>query len=225
MSDLRLVIFDVDGTLSDSLGDILGSMTEAFEGEDLTVPARERIMAIIGLSLEEAMPHLAQEVPASTHARLVEGYKAAYKRRRLAAGAGHSPLFPGMKELVERLAAEPETLLAIATGKSRRGLVALLETHGLSRHFQSVQVADDHPSKPHPSMVMTALAETGVAPERAVMIGDTSYDMDMAAAAGVAGIGVAWGNHPVSQLGRARVIVHTPEELARAIDTLIGASA
>ena len=220
MADLRLVIFDVDGTLSDSLGEIVGAMEAAFGAEHMTVPDRDRIMGIIGLSLEEAMPQLAQEAPASTHARLVAGYKAAYQKQRLAAGPDHSPLFPGMRDLVERLAAEPETLLAVATGKSRRGLEALLDTHGLRPFFQSIQVADDHPSKPHPSMVMTALAETGVDASRAVMIGDTSYDLEMARAAGVPSIGVAWGYHPAHQLAQADVVVDTPADLARAIDAL-----
>ncbi|WP_010137513.1 HAD-IA family hydrolase [Oceanicola sp. S124] len=222
MSDLRLVIFDVDGTLSDSLGEIRAAMAEAFDEIELTLPSRDEIKRIIGLSLDQAMVLLAPEVPASTHARLVAAYKAAYQRNRLAAGPEHSPLFPGMKALVRRLAGEDETLLAVATGKSRRGLEALLDVHGLRGYFQSIQVADDHPSKPHPSMILTALAETGVAPARAVMIGDTRYDIDMAQAAGVASIAVGWGYHPLTEMTHSSATAETAEELAAAIDRLTG---
>lgn len=216
----RLVIFDVDGTLSDSQLDIIGSMTDAFVAEELTVPTRDEILGIVGLSLEVAMPLLAPEVPEETINRLVAAYKAAYMQRRLNAGAAHSPLYPGMRELVESLAAEPETLLGIATGKSRRGLVALLENHGLSRSFQTIQVADDHPSKPNPSMILSALADTGVTPDRAVMIGDTQFDIDMAKAAGIHTIAVSWGYHPNAKLAHADLLVDDVTALRKAIDTL-----
>ena len=222
MSDLRLVIFDVDGTLSDSLGEIRAAMAVAFDEVELTLPSRDEIKRIIGLSLDAAMPILAPEVPAATHARLVQTYKRAYRENRLAAGPEHSPLFPGMRELVLRLSREPETLLAVATGKSRRGLEALLDVHELRGYFQSIQVADDHPSKPHPSMILTALAETGVAAERAVMIGDSRYDIDMAQAARVASIAVGWGYQPLSDLHHATASVDTPAQLAETIDRLTG---
>ncbi len=223
MSDTpRLVIFDVDGTLSDSQADIVASFTEAFESEDLTVPPRDMLLSIVGLSLEVAVPRLSPEVPPSTCARIVSAYKEAYFRRRQQAGAAHSPLYPGLRDLVEGLAAEPATLLGIATGKSRRGLMALLENHGLTKAFQTIQVADDHPSKPHPSMIMAALAETGVAPERAVMIGDTTYDIDMARAAGIASIAVTWGFHPEALLSRATTSVSTAGALRIEIDRLTG---
>ncbi|QOL82873.1 HAD-IA family hydrolase [Pseudooceanicola spongiae] len=219
-AQLRLVIFDVDGTLSDSQADIIGSMTDAFVAEELTVPRPDEILGIVGLSLEVAMPLLAPEVPDETLDRLIAAYKAAYMQRRLDAGAGHSPLYPGMRELVEALSAEPETLLGIATGKSRRGLVALLETYQLSRAFQTIQVADDHPSKPNPSMILAALAETGVAPEHAVMIGDTQFDIDMAKAAGIRTIAVSWGYHPTTKLAHADLLVDDAAALRKAIDTL-----
>jgi phosphoglycolate phosphatase len=113
----------------------------------------------------------------------------------------------------------PETLLGVATGKSARGLDKLLEGHDLRSYFVTRQVADHHPSKPHPSMLRAALAEIGVAPENAVMVGDTSFDMEMAQAAGIAGIGVAWGYHRPEALGAAREIVQDfralPEAIAR----------
>lgn len=202
MSDLRLVIFDVDGTLVDSAGDIYGAMTRAYADVGLVAPSPEAVRAIIGLSLDSAFRRLSPATDAATNARLIEGYKDAYLEMRIEHGvADSSPLFPGAREALEALQTDPWTILAVATGKSRRGLDKLIEGHKLEGVFVSRQVADDHPSKPNPSMIHAALAETGVAASRAVMIGDTSYDMDMARAAGVRSIGVAWGYHAADTLG------------------------
>lgn len=217
---LRLVLFDVDGTLVDSQASIVAAMTASFEAQDLPVPARAAILSIVGLSLDHALLRLAPEQPAATRVRLVEGYKEAYHAHRLAQGAAHSPLYPGALEVLQRLHAEPEVLLGVATGKSRRGLDALLEAHGLAPYFVTRQVADDHPSKPHPSMIDTARAETGVAAAATVMIGDTSYDMDMARAAGVAGVGVGWGYHAPEALQGARAVVHRFDDLPPAIEQI-----
>ena len=116
-------------------------------------------------------------------------------------------------DVLDQLHAQPEVLLGVATGKSRRGLVSLMEGHQMEHMFVTQQCADDHPSKPHPSMVMTALAETGVAPEQAVMIGDTSFDMDMAKAAGVAALGVTWGYHSPASLNAADHIATRVQDL------------
>lgn len=209
MTDLRLVIFDVDGTLVDSQAHILASMAAAFERQGLVPPDRAATLSIVGLSLPVAMVRLAPERPDLIDA-LVEGYKAAFARLRLARDTdAQSPLYPGAQEVLQALRAQPETLLAIATGKSRRGLDHLMDLYGWAGLFQSVQCADDHPSKPHPSMVDACLGDTGVAAARAVIVGDTSYDMEMGRAAGVAGIGVAWGYHGADMLlgaGAVRVI-------------------
>lgn len=192
----RLVIFDVDGTLVDSQAAIVGAMTAAFAAENLAAPDRSEILAIVGLSLDHAVFRLAPDRDGGVRARLVDGYKDAYHAHRMANGAAAgSPLYPGARDMLAALAAQDDVLLGVATGKSRRGLDALIEAHGFERVFVTRQVADDHPSKPHPSMILAALSETGVLAGDAVMIGDTSFDMDMAAAAGVAGIGVAWGYH------------------------------
>lgn len=218
----RLVIFDVDGTLVDSQGDIVASMTAAFDAVELTLPSRAELLAIVGLSLDQAMHRLAPETPVATRDRLVAAYKDEYQRLRKAGGAASSPLYPGIGAVVENLSTQDHTLLGIATGKSRRGLDALLDNHGWTGRFQTVQVADDHPSKPHPSMLMTALAETGVEAARAVMIGDTTYDMQMAHSAGIPFIGVSWGYHAPDALTGARAIVTDAADLPAAIDQVIG---
>lgn len=221
MSDLRLVVFDVDGTLVDSQGDILAAMTHAFESVGLPVPDRTAILGIVGLSLEVAMPKLAQDASAEVHTQLVEGYKQAYFTLRKEGGvAKSSPFYPGAREMLEQLHAVPDILLGVATGKSQRGLDKLLEGHGLTSMFVTRQVADHHPSKPHPSMLLAACAETGVDPNRAVMIGDTSYDIDMARAAGMPGIGVNWGYHNPDQLAQANLLIDSFAELPAALKTV-----
>jgi phosphoglycolate phosphatase len=202
---MRLIVFDVDGTLVDSQADILAAMSSAFEAVGLVAPSRAEILGIVGLSLDVAVARLA---PGADHARMVEAYKDAYVTLRARTGAAQSsPLYPGARALLDQLVREPETLLGVATGKSKRGLDKLIEAHGLEHFFVTRQVADFHPSKPHPSMLRQAMTEAGCDTAQTVMIGDTSFDMQMAEAAGVHGIGVAWGYHPRAALREARQIV------------------
>lgn len=219
---MRLVVFDVDGTLVDSQGDIVASMTAAFDQVGLPVPSREEILGIVGLSLPMAMLRLAPDAPQDQRDAMVDGYKASYQMLRKTKGAASSPLYPGIREVIEGLAAQDDTLLAIATGKSRRGLIALLDNHGWGKTFASLQVADDHPSKPHPAMLQAALAETGAEAGRAVMVGDTTFDMDMAESAGMAFIGVGWGYHAPARLTGAREVVAQASDLPEAIARAIG---
>lgn len=211
MSRQRLVIFDVDGTLCDSQDLIVAAMAGAFAAEGLPCPDRGAVLAIVGLSLPVALARLAPEHPVEVQARLVDAYKATFmteRSRKLA------PLYDGIGDLIGTLSAQPETLLGIATGKSRRGLNLLLQGHALDGVFVTQQVADDHPSKPHPSMLLTAMAETGVAPDQTVMIGDTTYDIEMGRAAGIATIGVNWGYHPVEALvqsGADRIVTQASD--------------
>jgi len=225
-ADLRLVIFDVDGTLVDSQGDILGAMTRAFEGVALTVPSRKEILGIVGLSLDVAMERLVPDAPKTTRDDMVEGYKNAYIAMRAEVGAAQSsPLYPGALEVLAHLNAIPDVLLGIATGKSRRGLDKLLEAHDLGHLFVTQQVADHHPSKPHPSMVLQAMSDVGVASKDTVMVGDTSFDMQMAASAGVHGIGVSWGYHPMSALTDAAHILDDFAALPETLDNVWGTKA
>ncbi|WP_299859104.1 HAD-IA family hydrolase [uncultured Roseobacter sp.] len=220
---LRLVIFDVDGTLVDSQGDILAAMGEAFDAVDLPRPSRATILGIVGLSLEVAMARLA---PGADHARMVQAYKDAYMTLRAKTGAAQSsPLYPGARETLERLQSAPDILLGVATGKSKRGLDKLIEAHALENVFVTRQVADFHPSKPHPSMIYQAMSDAGVEAQDTVMIGDTSFDMEMAAAAGVSGFGVSWGYHPVSALSAAHLVLDEFSALEGALQTLWRASA
>ena len=221
MPDLRLVIFDVDGTLVDSQAEILGAMTHAFGAVGLVTPSRAEVLSIVGLSLPETFAVLCPDLDAATRDELTQQYRASFHDHAVEDLKPRSPLFPGALEALHRLQAQDHTLLAVATGKSKRGLDRLVDQHALQGLFISGQTSDFHPSKPHPSMVLTCLADAGVAPHRAVMVGDTRYDMDMARAAGVATIGVDWGYHAPDTLGADRLI-NTFAALDAAIDDLIG---
>lgn len=225
MTTLRLVIFDVDGTLVDSQAHIVAAMDRAFASIGRARPPREAILSIVGLSLPVAMARLATDAPDRVPA-LVEAYKDAFVDLRQG-DDGHtlSPLFPGARDSLEALAGEPWTLLGVATGKSRRGLDHVLELHDLRAFFHTVQVADDHPSKPHPSMVEACLSETGVDAGRAVVVGDTVFDIEMARAAGVRSVGVSWGYHAPEALveAGAACVVNRFSDLPRALDRALSA--
>ena len=190
---LRLAIFDCDGTLVDSQADICAAMDATFVTAGLVPPDRNATRRIVGLSLPEAMRRLCPEGSERDHIALADHYRDAFRTRR-AAGQVAEPLYEGIAALIEELAGAG-WLLGVATGKSDRGLVHCLETHGLTGHFVTLQTADRHPSKPHPSMIEACLAATGAAMSETAMIGDTAFDMAMAVNAGVRAIGVDWGYH------------------------------
>lgn len=218
---MKLAIFDVDGTLVDSSAMIAASLTTAFKAEGLPVPDRTAMMSIVGLSLVEAMASLVPGESRTMHERLGAAYKQAFWEHR-ASGNHTEELFEGAHALLTTLRARDDVLLGIATGKSRRGVAHLIEKHGFEGWFTTVQTSDDHPSKPHPSMIVTALAETGLEPSAAIMIGDTSYDIAMARAAGVGAAGVARGNHPAAELLKAGAhsISNDFNELERDLNSL-----
>ncbi len=210
----KLAIFDCDGTLVDSQGNICVAMDEAFMAVKLTPPPPDATRRITGLSLPEAMKALLPGAEAALHDELVDHFKTAFFAMR-STGAVHEPLYEGIGELVETLDTEG-WLLGIATGKSDRGLANVLATHDLADRFVTLHTADRHPSKPHPSMIEACMTDTGAAPETTIMIGDTSYDMEMAKAAGVMAIGVGWGYHPPLELtaAGADMVVDRPGEIA-----------
>jgi phosphoglycolate phosphatase len=214
---LRLAIFDCDGTLVDSQHSIVAAMGNAFEAVALPSPSRAQCLSVVGLSLPYAMQRLLPDADEELRAELCEHYKRSFREMR-SGGSLQEPLYPGVAALLDQLEAHGWQL-AIATGKSDRGLRLLLEHHSMSQRFISLQTADRHPSKPHPSMIEAALADAGADRRSAVMIGDTSFDMLMAKAAGVRGLGVAWGYHDVSELieAGADTVAMDTDELARHI--------
>ncbi len=198
---MKLVIFDCDGTLVDSQHLIVACMNEAFASLGRPAPSREATLSIVGLSLHEAFA--TQTSPDDSDIPvLIEAYKSAFHAQRLKPDNAE-PLYEGAREVVEWLAGE-DVALGIATGKSQRGVRIVMAHHGLLERFATIQTADDAPSKPHPGMILQAMAEVGAVPDDTVMIGDTTYDIDMAHAAGVAAIGVSWGYHPPAALLRTR---------------------
>jgi phosphoglycolate phosphatase len=206
-----LIIFDVDGTLIDSQDLLYRTHIAAFGEHGLEPPARQAILRLVGLSLPVMMEELAG--PDAPVAALVASYKAHFSDIIAREGVA-DPLFPGAAEALARLSARPGLQLGIATGKSRRGVARLVGHFGWDGLFSTVQTADDAPSKPHPGMVLQALAETGVEPGAAMLVGDTTFDIEMARAAGVRAVGVAWGYHPPASLieaGAERILGHFDE--------------
>jgi phosphoglycolate phosphatase len=222
MPDLRLVIWDVDGTLVNSRASILFAMRAAFEACQVDYPGDASALSTVGLSTNVLFARLAPHADPITWRALRDAYRDAYFQRRAHLGARDmAPFYDGAAEVLEALKAQDWTLMAVATGKSRRGLNAMIEAYGLEAHFQSTQTADEHPSKPNPSMILSALTDTGVSPSRSVIIGDTSFDMEMGQAAGVKTIGVTWGYHAVETLD-ADAIVSDMHAVIPTIDTLLG---
>jgi phosphoglycolate phosphatase len=204
---MKLILFDVDGTLMDSQHMICAAMELAYRGQGLACPPPEAVRAIIGLSLVNAMRQLAAGADHPIDG-LVAGYKDAFTTMRQD-GSWKAPLFPGARAAIDTLRKRSDVVLGVATGKSRRGVAAMVETHGLEGVFITIQTADTAPSKPHPGMVLDAMRETGIGPENTVVIGDTVFDMEMAKNAGASAIGVSWGYHPVADLdasGAASII-------------------
>jgi len=214
----------VDGTLIDSEHNIVAAMTEAWAHMELGVPDPADVRRIIGLSLVEACQVLLPWAPGNLHRAVAESYKEAFRALRLLPER-EEPLFPGVRAALE----EMETagwLLGLATGKSRRGVQSMLDSHDLQGRFVTIQTADDNPGKPNPGMLLRAAAETGVDVSRMVMIGDTAYDMQMARSAKVAGLGVSWGYHGLEELHEAgaALVVDSFENLADIAASLIGTS-
>jgi phosphoglycolate phosphatase len=216
----RLAVFDCDGTLVDSGAIIHRALGDAFDEHGLETPPVEQSRKVIGLSLVEAIAALLPGEGYARHVALAESYKGHFQRARFE-GRVEEPLFEGIPELLEALEADG-WLLAVATGKSDRGLQLCLECHDYLDRFMSLQTADRHPSKPNPSMVLQAMADAGAAPETTIVIGDTAFDMGMAVNAGATAIGAGWGYHDTEEMMAAGAVgvADTPADVLRLIPTI-----
>ena len=214
---LRLAVFDCDGTLVDSQSSIIHAMHAACDHHDFARPSDNDVRRVVGLPLEIAIQHLLPGVTDTYALDISESYKSAFRDLRQT-GEVCEPLFPGVESVMDRLD-DAGWLMGVATGKAMRGLKNTLEHHGLMDRFVTLQTADLAQGKPHPDMMLKAMAATGVEPSRSVMIGDTTFDVEMAKNAGVKAIGVAWGYHEADELmdAGAALVVHTAEDLAAAL--------
>ncbi|MFC3213991.1 HAD-IA family hydrolase [Novosphingobium panipatense] len=210
---MKLAVFDCDGTLVDGQAPICEAMEVTFEAFALTPPSRGAIRRAVGLSLPQAIRQLLPASDAEQQQAMAEVYKQSFRTAR-EQGRVAQPLFPGVGDTLRALQAQGWTL-GVATGMSDRGLSFCLAANGITDLFVTLQTADRHPSKPNPAMLQHALFEAGADATQAVMIGDTAYDMQMAASAHVRGIGVDWGYHHPRELiaAGAEVVVESPAQL------------
>ncbi|MDY7098712.1 MAG: HAD-IA family hydrolase [Pseudomonadota bacterium] len=211
----RLAVFDCDGTLVDGQADVLWAMDRAFDRAGLPAPDGNAVRRLVGLSLPVALQELAPDLDENRRREVVEFYKSSFRARR-EEGLLDEPLYDGIADMLHALHADGWKL-AVATGKSDRGLNACLATHGLTDLFVSLQTADRHPSKPHPAMLEAALFEAAALPAETVMIGDTTFDITMARNANIESIGVAWGYHEPQDLrdAGADTIAESVSDLAK----------
>lgn len=209
----KLALFDCDGTMVDSQANICASMDQAFIAHGLTPPDHHQTRRIVGLSLQEAVRQLLPDEESPLVAAVTQSYRDGFFEMRQQ-GVVHEPLYDGLLGLIDRLESDG-WVLGVATGKSDRGLNHVLELHGLTNRFVTLQTADRHPSKPHPAMVDLAISEAGAVAETTAMIGDTSFDMEMGVNAGVRPIGVDWGYHDREELltAGALTVALTMDEL------------
>ena len=189
-----LIVFDWDGTLLDSAGGIVECIQEAARDLRLPVPARETASHVIGLGLHDSLRHAVPTLSPDGYTQFVDCY-----RKHFMTCEGSMELFPGVRELLTELRGRGHRL-AVATGKSRRGLDRALEAVALVQLFDATRCGDETQPKPHPAMLLELLQELAIEPQRSLMIGDTSHDLEMARNAGVAAIGVCSGAHPAHSL-------------------------
>lgn len=220
---MKLVIFDMDGTLVDSVALTVEAATVAFEALGQAVPDDALIRSVSGLNLHVGVSRLAPDADEAMIEALGKRYRQEY-HDRVSANL-REPLFPGTVEVLEALSARDDTFLALATGKELHGATRVLSTHNILPLFSSLQTPDNNMSKPHPEMIHTAMAAVGAKPTQTVMIGDTSHDIKMAVAAKVPSIGVSWGYHAVDELNDAgaNAIIDDYSQLIGVIDAMLEA--
>ncbi len=185
-----LIVFDWDGTLIDSAAVIVESIQAAARDLGLPVPTREAASHVIGLGLHDSLRSAVPTLPAGRYREFADAYRKHFLARQDA-----MTLFPGARELLRDLRGAGHRL-AVATGKSRRGLDHALEATALRPYFGATRCADETQPKPHPAMLLELMAELGASPAQALMIGDTSHDLEMARSARVDAVAVCYGAHP-----------------------------
>jgi phosphoglycolate phosphatase len=211
---MRLIVFDCDGTLVDSQQTII-TATEAALGEfDFQAPPRRDILYAVGLPVDVALRRHAPDASDDQILNMLDVYRETYQQLTQQNDRGQV-MFDGMREQIVELGQMDDTLLGIITMKSRRGLSRVVDAYDIRAYFQVLKSADDGPGKPAPDLMFDAMAETGVTAAQTLMVGDTSFDIMMAKAAGAKAIGVGWGYQTVDELrdSGADAIAHTHEEL------------
>lgn len=214
---MKLVLFDCDGTLVDSIAVIQETMERTFTAFGHDIPMPEEIRDTVGLTLDVAIAGLLGRDSVDHECRDMMGYYRSLFMKVRANPAMTEKLFDGIDDMLGQLFLHDHILIGAVTGKSRRGLDHMLKTHGYSRKFITTRTADDCPSKPNPAMVLECCGETGLEPEDTVVVGDTVYDIEMAKAAGTAAIGVSWGYGDPDTLLKAGadVLVERPDEILK----------
>ena len=215
------IVFDCDGTIVDSLSSIALVIQNTFKNVGIISPSKEAIKATIGLHLKDAFKVLLVKQDQELVTILMRKYKQEMSRHRELVKE-IDPLYPDAKNIIMGLYLEGCTL-GIATGKSKMGLERTLQHHDLTGYFSNFQTSDNCRSKPSPDMLNCAMAEMNMAPENTLMVGDTTYDMEMAINAGTKAIGVAWGYHDVDSLysAGASVVIHKYRELRCAVEGIV----
>jgi len=217
-----LVVFDCDGTLVDSQHAIIAATEYALTRANLPIPERKKILNAVGLPLDAALQRHAPDADADLLAKIVEDYREESVRLAQHDTRGQI-MFPGMRDLIVGLGQEKQVRLGMVTMKSRRGVERVVDAYDIRPFFHALKSADDGPGKPAPDLLLEAMRELDIPASRTMMIGDTSFDMLMARAAGTYAIGVSWGYQTVEELEEsgAHEIVASPEELAQSIHMFI----
>lgn len=220
MNKKRLVIFDLDGTLIDTVALVVSSFSFAFEQLEMALPDEKSIRSISGLSLDVAIKRLAPGAKDHILEKLVAVYRGEYIKKT--GMSMREPLFAGAHKALDELNRRDDVLMAVATGKPMRGVNRVMQAHDLRVYFTSLQTPDHNISKPDPDMINTAMAVVGAQRGQTVMIGDTSHDMEMALNAKVKAIGVDWGYHEADALrtAGAGIVVSDFRQLLTAVDEM-----
>lgn len=221
MSDLKLVVFDLDGTLIDTVSLFIGSISAVLEAMDLPIPEEKTIRSVSGLGMQVGIRRIAPSLDASD----IEDLIARYREESLARASQsmQEALFTGAPEALNKLHGRDDIVMAVATGKALVSTNRVLELHKIRNLFTSIHTPDTNIAKPNPDMIMDAMSIVDVAPARTVMVGDTTHDMEMSVAAGVKALGVNWGYHQPDELieAGADVIVKDFDQMVIAIDSLL----